>query len=218
MPKINPVAAKTALESTESLAVVLYALLSELYEDQWLYWDATTIYLELRDDFHCEPSTETMDRINALQVLMTSGEFFNRLEGFLNVCNTFTSGTPAFNIFDPVTTAEAAWGLAEVSFLRDFLPFSYGIKAYLKTTLDAEGLYDDYPDIIEEVLGQRPESANAIRGIAVKNLHDTNRDEVEQFIHDQLDSMVYQFHELDMQQQLVAILKQKDRAELAGTL
>jgi len=202
---------KTALESPETFSTVLYALLNEKYEDQWLYWDPTTIYMELRDDFDADPASEVMDRISCLQVIMTSGEFFNNTQAFLAICNTLVSGAPAFNVFDPVDVAEASWAIAEVSFLREFLPFNYGIAKYLRTILESEGYGDDYPDIFDEVFAKKPNKANEVRDEALKSLRDKSRDEIAEFIHEQLHDMVYQFHELGMEVQLQAILKQKDR-------
>ena len=214
MQRSEQIARKTALESPETLATVAYAILNETFEDQWPYWDPSTIYLELRDEFHCEPASEMIDRISAVQVLMTGDAYFKKLDAFLGLSNTFTSGTPAFNIFDPVTVAEAAWGLAEASFLREFLPFGPGIRMYMKTTLDVEGFSADYPDIFDEVLGPKKADADLIRGIAVKNLHDEAKDEIEQFLHSQLEIMVYQFNELDMGNQLMSIIREKDRSLL----
>jgi hypothetical protein len=202
---------KTALESPETFAVVLYSLLNEQYEDQWLYWDPATIYLELKDDFDADPASEVMDRIACLQVIMTTGEFFNNTQAFLAVCNTLLSGAPAFSVFDPVNVAEASWAVAEVAFLREFLPFNYGITKYLKTILDSEGYTDDYPDIFDEVFAKKMHKADEVRDEAVKSLRDKDRDEIAKFIHEQLQDMVYQFHELGMTRQLESILKQKDR-------
>ena len=213
MQRSEQVARKTALESPETLATVAYAILNESYEDQWIYWDPSTVYLELRDDFNCEPASETMDRICATQVLMAGDSYFKRLDAFLGLSNTFTSGAPAFNIFNPVSTAESAWGLAEASFLREFLPFGPGIRMYLRTTLNVEGFYDDYPDIFDEVLGPKAD-ADAVRGAVMKNLHDASKDEIEQFLHSQLEIMVYQFNELEMGEQLMSIIREKDRSLL----
>jgi hypothetical protein len=196
------------------MSTVLYAVLNEKYGDEWLYWDPSTVYLELREDYICEPASEAMDRISAVQVLMTGDGYFTRLDAFLGLCNTFTSGSPAFNIFNPVTVAEAAWGLAEASFMREFLPFSPGIRAYLKVTLETEGYFGDHPDIFDEVLGPRKDGADLVRGDVIGTLHEEARNDVEQFLHDQLEALVYQFGELEMGEQLMSILKEKDRSAL----
>lgn len=203
---------KQALESPETFSTVLFALLNEKYEDQWLYWDPATIYMELRDDFDCDPASETMDRISSLQVLMTSGEFFNNTQAFMAIANTMVSGAPAFNVFDPIDVAEAAWAIAEASFLREFLPFSYSVSKYLRIILEAEGYGDNYPDIFDEVFEKKqPKLADEVREEAIKTLRDKSRDAIAEFIHEQLHDMVYQFHELGMENQLQSILKQKDR-------
>ena len=214
MERSDQIVRKTALESPETLATVAYAILNDSYQDQWIYWDPSTIYLELRDDFHCEPASETMDRISAVQVLMSGDAYFKRLDAFLGLSNTFTSGAPAFNVFNPVSTAEMAWGLAEASFLREFLPFGPGVRMYIKTTLDTEGFYEDCPEIFDQVMGGRAADADMIRGGAVKTLHDASNDEIEQFLHSQLEIMVYQFNELEMGEQLMSIINQKDRSLL----
>lgn len=214
MSKSYHTAKATALQSTETFAVVLYALLNEQYGDEWLYWDPTTIFMELRDDFDCEPSTETMDRIAAIQVVMTGGSFFQKLDAFLNICNTFASGTPAFSIFDPVTVPEAAWTLAEVSFMREFLPFSNSIQVYIETTLNADGYKDDYPDIFEVVLGPKNPDADDIRKKALEYYHVKSKEELDNYMNEQLKAMIYQFHEIGMTDQLESILKEQERYNL----
>lgn len=214
MQRSELIARKTALESPETLATVAYTILNESFEDQWLFWDPSTVYMELRDEFRCEPASETMDRLSAVQVLMTGDSYFKKLDAFLGISNTLTSGTPAFNIFDPVTVEEAAWSLAEASFLREFLPFTPGIRMYLKTTLNVEGFADDYPDIFDSVLGSKTVDADVVRAAAMDNMHARALGAVDQFLHDQLEVMVYQFNELDMGAQLMSIIKEKDRNAL----
>jgi hypothetical protein len=214
MSKEQRTAKAAALQSPETFAVVLYALLNEQYGDDWLYWDPTTIFMELRDDFGGEPSSESMDRIAAVQVLMTGGAFFEKLDAFLGLSNTLASGTPAFSVFDPGTVPEAAWALAEASFIREFLPFSAGIQAYIKTSLEVDGYKDDYPDIFDPVLGAERPDADAVREEAVAYLHNKSKEELDGYMNEQLEAMVYQFNELGMGHQLGAILKEKDRHHL----
>lgn len=179
-----------AVESTETLAVVLDRLLASLYGDEWLEWDPTTIYLELKDDLEADPSSETMDRISALLVLKTSDEFFTRADAFSSIVNTLASGLPSFNIFDPVTAEEAAWALTEAAFIRRMAPFSESVKTYLRTTLSAEGLLGSDIPVFQAALEAGEEG--------LLPAESANKAQVLQFLEDQTESMVYQLHELEM--------------------
>ena len=135
---------------------------------------------------------------------MTSDVFFKRLDAFLNVCNTLTSGSPAFDVFNVVTPEEAAWGLAEVALNREYLPFSYAIQKYLKVAAANDGYKDgNYPDVFDAVFKRKP-SAGDVRD-AIKDTDKTasmglaaygNTQNISSFIDEMLKDMVYQFNEI----------------------
>jgi hypothetical protein len=189
-------------------------LLSQ-YGEEAYSWDPTTVFLELRDDFKAETSTSTMDRWAAIQTVMMSDAFFNRLDAFLGICNTLSSGQPFFNVFDPVTVEEAAWAIAEVSLNRKLVPFSYAIKKYLKMILKQDGYTQGtYPKVFQEVFDIRPNMFELRQHLGDLN----NRDNVERYIDDQLRDVVYQFNDIPNLKSVDDIILQRSMNEYVSTL
>jgi hypothetical protein len=207
---MNKYAIKDALESSETMGVVLFTILNRQYAEEWLEWDPATIYLELRADFDAEPSTSTMDRISALQVAIISGAFFTQIDAFTNICNTLASGAPAFAMFDPVTAGEAAWAFTELALVRDLIPVSYSIKSYIKIALRADGILDNPPDILQHVLKTSDPSGNVIKTMVPTTGEELQRGTVDEFIQDQLKDIVYQFSQLGLSGELHRLLEEKD--------
>ena len=203
---------KTALESNKTFAVVLNSIMLKQYGPEWIDWDPTTIYMELKEDFRVDPSSEVMDRLSAVQVTLGTGAFFDRLDAFLNVSNTLNSGEPSFAMFDPVTTEEIAWALTEVSLMRDLLKFDYGIRQYIKMALASDGFGEgDHPDVIKHVFETKDPSSNSIKDITQETLHDKQRDAIEVYINEQLKDIVYQFDRIPgLDGELDKLLSQKD--------
>ena len=157
-----------------------------------------------------------VDRWSAMQIVMTTDAFFKRLDAFMGICNTLSSGVPFFQTFDPVTTEEAAWAISEVSLNRELLPFSYTVKQYLKQILMADGFSEgDYPDVFEEVFERKP-SALDIR----KQLRGggTNRDNITAYIDEQLKDLTHQFNEIEDLKDLDDLILQRSMDEFVGTV
>jgi hypothetical protein len=177
---------QVALQSTETMATVVHAIVRQQYGEPAYEWDPATVSLELRADFNAEISSPVMDRWCAMQTTLTSDAFFQRIDAFLNICNTLSSGVPTFQVFDPVTVEEAAWGLTEVALNREMLPLSNTVKNYLRTILKQDHYEEeDYPQIFREVL-------------LGEHKHDTppssfeNTGNVEAYVDEQLKDLMYQ--------------------------
>ena len=151
------------LESNQTLGTVVHAILFDRFGEEVYGWEPVTVALECKAEFGIEPCTSVMDKWCAVQVAMTSDAFFRRIDAFLSICNTLASGEPYAAVFDPVTTEEAAWGIAEISLNRDFLPFSPTIKSYIKLVAGHDGFSDDeFPDVFSQVFEKSP-SESAVR-------------------------------------------------------
>lgn len=143
---------KQALESPETNATVLHAIVLQQYGEDWYAWDPTTVYMELRADFDADTCAEALDKLSAIQVIMSSDAVFKRLDAFLGICNTLAAGEPFFSAFDPVTLEEAAWGITEIALNRDMLPFSYSIRKYIRALMRESGFdQSDYPESLRLV-------------------------------------------------------------------
>ena len=157
------------LQSGKTLATVINAIIVSNYGEDAYTWDPLTVAMELKDDFEVDVVPEVLDKWCAIQVVMCSDAFFKRIDAFLSVCNTLSSGEPFFSAFDPVTVDEAAWAIAEVSMNRDMLEFSPTIKSYLKKRLEFENFSTRHPKIFDEALGENPKSEEIREGLAEKS-------------------------------------------------
>lgn len=207
---------REALESTETKATVLHAILRKQYGDDVYDWDMATIAMEVMDDFKAEISAESANRWAALQLAMTTDAFFTRLDAFLAIANTLSSGEPFFSMFDPVTTEEAAWAIAEMSLNRESLPFSYAIRQYLKALLKQDGYGDTYPDVFKAVLApETPERAHEeVREI----IRTQNADVVDTLIDEELADMVMQFDKIPSLNGVDDLLLENAESTLVETL
>ena len=208
-----------AFESTATAAVVLNELMMKLYDEEWLEWDPVTVYLQLRDDLSCEASSETMDRLCALQALQVNSEFFDSLDAFMAIAHSLNTGGPSFSIFNPLSAEEAAWAVTEVSLIRDLLPFNYSIRKYVSEVSKSQGLDldDNSMSVLEDVVQNSNPSDAMVRDLyveapgvvaAVKGMND--------YVDDQLKDVAYQFHQLGLNGELARLMNQKDLEDAVG--
>lgn len=184
---------REALQSPETSATFLNALIRRQYGDEAYDWDPLTVYLELQADYGVDMSSEAMEKWSALQVALTTNAFYNRLDAFLAICNTLSDGAPYFTAFDPVTVEEAAWGIAEVALNRNPLPFSYAIKQYLYVILEQDGYSEEnYPEPIKLALGLNPKRGDIINATAGLE----NKDTVELYVDEGLQDIVKEFDKI----------------------
>ena len=204
-----------AMESPETMATVVHAIVRNVLGEEAYDWDPLTIALELRDELHVEPVSQALDRWSAMQIVMTSDAFFTRLDAFMGIANTLTEGQPFFAVFDPVTVEEAAWAIAEVSLNRELLPFSYPIKKYLKIMLAKDGYSEgNYPSIFNEVFELKPDLLEIRKELS----NPDNKNNVESFIDEQLKDIVYQLNKIPSLHELDDIILRRSMNEYVGTV
>ena len=210
-------AKQSALQTSETLATVVHAIVRKQYGEEFYPWDPATLFLEIQSDFHIDMDTTAMDRLSAMQLVMVNDAFFKRLDAFMGVCNTLSSGEPFFQVFDPVTTEEAAWAVTEVSLNRELLPFSYPIRKYMRMILEQDG-YDpmNYPEVFQEIMGKNPKAEDVRRIIGPSA--NANQDNIDAYIDEQLKDMTYQFNKLPDLKDLDDIILQRSMDEFVGTV
>lgn len=156
------------LQSDETRATVIHAIVHSVYGDEAYDWDPLTIVLELKQDFNVDACAPVMDKWCAIQVLMGSDAFFQRIDAFTSICNSFADGDPMFDAFNPATVEEIALALSEVGMNRDMLPFSHTIKAYTGLLLEKAGYpYGKFPPVFSEMFDKNPTSEDVRDGISV---------------------------------------------------
>lgn len=197
---------KSLLESPATMAFTLYLVMHKKYDEEWLGWEPLTVYLELRDEFRAEPATEVMDRLSAIQLVMSTSSFYDDLYAFMGVCNTLADGSPSFDVLDPATVAEMAWAMTEIGLMREHVPFAPTIVDYMKNMLEMEGLDDDPPEILQEVVMPTPDLGDSAAEYADSILHMQNKDAVELFIDEQLALVIAQLRNLELDDEFLAAL------------
>jgi hypothetical protein len=185
---------RAALENPESSATLLHAIVRRRYGEDWYLWEPVTVAMELTDDYKVEIPSEVMDKLCAIQVLIATGAFFQDIDAFLSVCGAFAEGDPMFDVFDPPTLEEVAWGLTEAALNREMRPFGSRIKGYVQDLLDADGYASaDYPAVFKELLlDPTPDSDDIRRGLASTE----NASNLGRYIHEQLRDLVSQFNRI----------------------
>lgn len=188
-------------QNPEADATVLNAMLISKYGEEALDWDPLTIRMEIQDDFHVEPAAEVMNKICAMQIVMASSDFFERIDAFLNVCNTLSEGDPFFEAFAPPETEEIAYALAAVAMNRDMLPFNPTIRRYVKEALKADGFSeDDFPEIFSVVFGKNPSAKDVRHTVAEIMIEptaaDTNKKNITDMMTRNVGIMLRQFNSL----------------------
>lgn len=151
-------------QNPEADATVLNAMVLTKYGEEALDWDPITIQMEIKEDFNVSPASEVMDKICAMQIVMGTGDFFNRVDAFRNVVNTIANGQPFFQTFTPLQAEEIALAIATVGMNRDMIPFSPSVKELVRLSLLGDG-YDEneFPSILTCVFDKKP-SDKKIRG------------------------------------------------------
>lgn len=188
-------------QNTEADATVLTAMLISKYGEEALDWDPLTIKLEIQADFHVTPPEEVMNKICAMQIVMASSSFFDRIDAFLNVCNALSEGDPFFEVFAPPETEEIAFALATVGMNRDLLPFSPTIQRYVKEVLKADGFDEDnFPPIFSAIFDKAP-SAKEVREdvsqlILGKTAAETNGKNISEMLSSHIGVMFDQFNKV----------------------
>lgn len=186
---------RSALENPDASATLLHAIVRRTYGEDWYIWDPVTVEMELSQDFSIELPVSNMDKLCAMQVLITSGSFFSNVSAFMAICGTFSEGAPMFDVFNPTTTEEVAWGLTEAALNRELLPFSEQIKYYVRQLLKDDGYAEeDYPAAIRELLmDSTPDSIDVRRGLASV----ANASNLDSYINEQLHDFRAQFNKID---------------------
>lgn len=183
--------AQALLQSPETMATVIHAIMRRKYGDEAYDWDLVTSYMQVQADFKVDMASAVANRWGAIQVVMTTDAFFTRPDAFMAICNTLTTGNPFFDVFNPVTLEEAAWGIAEVAMNREMLPFGYMVKKYIKLLLGPDGYTGgDMPDVIQQAF----EDPDKIKQELHMLKNNPNNGVIDEYIEEQLQDMVSQFN------------------------
>lgn len=144
-------AIKLLLETESTYATALALIAFDEYGSEWLEWHPSTLMMELNEDFNANTSRTNLDKLMAVNVLLTTDAFFNSLPSFIEICNVFADNDYDPETFDPATADEIAWALTEIYLLdppEQNEDLSQEIKAYIREAVADQGLLHP-PDILK---------------------------------------------------------------------
>lgn len=155
---IDSAAWREMWENPEADATVLNAMVLSKYGEEALEWDPITIQMEIQDDFGVTPASECMDKICAMQIVMGTGDFFQRVDAFRNIVNTIANGQPFFQTFTPLQAEEIALAIATVGMNRDMIPFAPAVQELVRLSLKGDGYGEEqFPPILSCVFDRKPD-------------------------------------------------------------
>ena len=155
---IDSAAWREMWENPEADATVLNAMVLSKYGEDALEWDPITIQMEIQDDFGVTPASECMDKICAMQIVMGTGDFFQRVDAFRNIVNTIANGQPFFQTFTPLQAEEIALAIATVGMNRDMIPFAPAVQELVRLSLKGDGYSEEqFPPIMSCVFDRKPD-------------------------------------------------------------
>jgi len=184
---------QAALHNPECCATLLHAICLRQYGEQFYVWDPSTLALELKDDFSAELPSENMDKLSAIQLLVSSGEFFNDPAAFFAICSSIADGDPLFDVFDPPSMEEIAWAVSEVALNRELISFSYAIKQIIKTMGNEYGFNNNnMPTAIRELLEATPDEEDIQEAMGAV----LNGENIDAYMSENVAEMAAQFQEV----------------------
>jgi hypothetical protein len=145
-----------AWTSRETFASVLLTLFLDRFGTEALEWEASTIALEIEEEFDVDLSRLSFDKLMVAVQILTTDRFHKSLPDFIEFCNVLNGDIYDPNTFDPADAEDVAWGITEALLIAppdddDPEPFTAEIRAYIGAVLDQEGIINA-PDILRIAL------------------------------------------------------------------
>jgi hypothetical protein len=112
----------TALEKTqaqmltdpETCGSVLLVIALTKYKEKAFEVDPMTLILDLEDDFSIKLPEDNENKLKAILLATETSIFQQDVEAFRSICITLWNGDPQLDFVEPLTLAEAIWGMFEV--------------------------------------------------------------------------------------------------------
>ena len=146
-PHLAPrAAARALLLSEDTYATVLLLLVLDTYGYDALRWHPDTLRMELEHDFGVELPKESLDKVMAGIVILTTNYFYKDVVRFIELCNVLSGDDFQPDEFDPADASEVLWGIVEATLI--YAPnedpqdtqYSPEITAYIKEVLRRDGI------------------------------------------------------------------------------
>ena len=119
LTSIHKTKIKEMLEWPETFGLVLLVIVLDNYGTESLNWELETILSQLEDDFGAKLPKINKDKLGSMITALTSDTVLQDWFS-LNVCCEALNNDPiSFDVLDPVTPEQLAWGIVELGLLFD---------------------------------------------------------------------------------------------------
>lgn len=130
-----------SLENFNYRPLYYYNLLTDIYKEEWLDWDPTTIRLTLERDFNIDIPDEIIDCIAALIAVKKSTLPFVDVNVFIHVVIALTNPPADFTILQETSPPRIAKAINVMKHLRPEQQFSNEIQTYIAFVCWTDGLF-----------------------------------------------------------------------------
>lgn len=113
-------------------------VLSTRYGDEWVDWEPATLWWAIRRDFGTVGQV-TRDKIGALRTAVSTDLPWKDWDTFENCSLAWSDLVPLVGVFQPITPAQAAFGVSILQQIRADEPFQNEVNAYIAAILDDDG-------------------------------------------------------------------------------
>lgn len=136
----------------------IFDILNMRYQEEWVEWEPETLWWALRRDFG--PVGEvSRNKIMALRLAASTDAPWLDWDTFENCTLAWNDVIPLFGAYQPVTPAQAAFGVQVLRAIRGDEEFSWEVKVYIAATLEEHGFvyapevfYDGAQEVIDRKL------------------------------------------------------------------
>jgi hypothetical protein len=127
------------------------------YQEEWVEWEPETLWWALRRDFG--PVGEvSRNKIMALRLAATTDAPWLDWDTFENCSLAWNDIIPLFGAYQPVTPAQAAFGVHVLRAIRGDEQFSWEVRVYIAATLEEHGFVyapEEFFDGAQEVIDRK---------------------------------------------------------------
>lgn len=116
----------------------IFDVLNMRYAEAWVDWEPETLWWALRRDFGTVGEVNR-NKIMALRLAAVTDTPWLDWDTFENSTLAWNDIVPLFGTYQPVTPAQAAFGVHVLQAIRSDEPFAWEVKAYIAAGLEDEG-------------------------------------------------------------------------------
>jgi len=138
------------LEDPDTFATTLLTILLAAYGEGVMGWDPLEVYAAVKDDFRVVIPEENENRLNAIQLALTTGAFYSDPLAFRAIASALADGDigdVATGVLEDLTVPEILWAVFEVGLLLENEPeLSPQVEAVIQAEVDDEAQDDEILD------------------------------------------------------------------------